>query len=183
MNEGGYGGEIGHCRCDYSEDAWDCDCGQGRGHLSALASGRGIVKLARKIANQNPDDYFQSRLGQLTGNELDQITTYHIVAAIHHGDPFTLAILRQSQHYLAGVISCIYNAIGIDKYIIIGGFAVAVGEAYVDVLKEELKKVGCFGMAGQDIEKMVNLGELDDDHGLIGVGRYMGFEVLQGVTA
>lgn len=183
VNERGYGGEIGHFCCDRSDDAWDCDCGQGRGHLGALASGRGIVKLARKIGNQNRDEYFQSRLGQVTGNDLDQITTYHIVAAIHHGDPFTLAILRQSQRYLAGVISCIYNAIGIEKYIIIGGFAVAVGAAYVDFLKEELKKVGCFGMDEQDIEKMVELGEPDDAHGLVGVGRYMAFEVLQGVTA
>ena len=48
-----YAGEIGHVVVDISPDALVCDCGR-RGHLGAIASGRGVERLARRIATQKP---------------------------------------------------------------------------------------------------------------------------------
>src|SRR5579864_1312327 len=49
FDKGPYAGEIGHLTVDQSRDAPLCDCG-GKGHLGAIASGRGIEGLARQMA-------------------------------------------------------------------------------------------------------------------------------------
>ena len=48
-----YAGEIGHLTVDEAPDAPRCDCG-GSGHLGAIASGRGIERQARRLAQSDP---------------------------------------------------------------------------------------------------------------------------------
>src|SRR5207253_5772742 len=60
LGSAGYGGEIGHWRVPGAPPI-ACDCG-GIGHLSALASGRGIVRLARWRADRDPDGFEASGL-------------------------------------------------------------------------------------------------------------------------
>jgi glucokinase len=52
-----------------------------------------------------------------------------------------------------------------------GGFALAVGERYRELLVEELVRQGCFGLTAEAVDAMVVLGAEDDDHGLVGMGR------------
>ncbi|HWA62002.1 MAG TPA: ROK family protein, partial [Caulobacteraceae bacterium] len=60
LGRAGFGGEIGHWRVPGAPPV-ACDCG-GSGHLSALASGRGIVRLARWRAERDPKGFKASAL-------------------------------------------------------------------------------------------------------------------------
>jgi len=172
INDEGFGGEIGHYRCELNDDSIICDCG-GIGHLGAISSGRGVLELAKRTGRQQPELYKQSLLNTLSNGNIDSLTNKEVVYAIHKNDEFAIKILKKSHYYLADAMSCIYNAIGVDNFIIIGGFAIAVGKQYIDFLTEQLKIIGCFGKKENDIEKMIRLGESNDDHCLIGAGIYM----------
>jgi predicted NBD/HSP70 family sugar kinase len=168
----GHGGELGHWRCDLSPAAPQCECG-GRGHLGALASGRAMEAAARQAAMRDPAAFAVSWLAALSSWEPSQIGNAALVAAIRAGDGFATDVLRNGLTYLASAISALFTAVGVRRYIIIGGFAVAVGTRYTELLADELERQGCFGLPGEQIRRMVMLGESDDMHGLIGVGRLM----------
>lgn len=51
-----FSGEIGHLVVDRDPQAPVCDCGE-RGHLGAIASGRGIERSARRKAAMNHPDF------------------------------------------------------------------------------------------------------------------------------
>ncbi|MEV0395820.1 ROK family protein [Polymorphospora rubra] len=166
LHPDGHGGELGHWTCDPSPQAVPCDCG-GRGHLGAIASGRGAVAAARRAAAADPSGFARS---MLAGAELDAVA---LAAAARAGDPFATGVLRDGLRHLATALTAIFAAIGIRRYVIMGGFALAVGPRYVTLLTEALHRLGCFGLTPTEIDEMVALGEPDDDHGLIGAGRLL----------
>lgn len=167
----GEGGEIGHYRCDPSEGALPCDCG-GFGHLGGIASGRGIVQLARRMAEENPGAFATSVLAAVSG-DADKMTSHHIAEAVRGRDAFALGVLQRSLAFLASAIVAIYTAIGIRRFILVGGFAWAIGDAYVEHLLTELQRIGCFGLGEEDLARMVRLGPADDECGLIGAGMHL----------
>lgn len=144
LDKDGLAGEMGHTVVDFSKDAPLCECG-GKGHLGAIASGRAAEALAGK-----------------SGVE--------IARAAKDGDPTALEILDKVTFPLAQAMSHLSAAIGIDKFIIMGGFALGVGEPYMQALKANLHKATFFGRTPQEIEDLVVFGANDDDHGLIGMG-------------
>jgi len=73
----GAGGELGHLRVDDSDEAPLCDCG-GRGHLGAVASGRGVLAYARKHV---PDG--------------ENLTSGDLVAAFHRGEPWAVRTIER----------------------------------------------------------------------------------------
>ncbi|MYQ91327.1 ROK family protein, partial [Streptomyces sp. SID4946] len=103
----------------------------------------------------------------------DRLDNPALVAAIRSGDPFATGVLRSVLPYLASAIISVFTSIGIRRYILMGGFALAVGPRYVQLLTEELERLGCFGLDSDGIRRMVTLGAPDDDHGLIGAGRLL----------
>jgi glucokinase len=171
LGPNGEGGEIGHYRCDPSDDALPCECG-GFGHLGGIASGRGIVQLARRLAEQDPRAFAESALAAACCTA-DRMTSHHIAAAVRSGDRLAFSVLRRSLTFLANSIAAIYTAIGIRRFILMGGFAWAVGNAYVEQLQSELRRIGCFGLIEEDIGRMVRLSPADDDCGLIGAGIHL----------
>ncbi len=172
VDPAGYGGELGHWRVDPSPDAPRCDCG-GRGHLGALASGRGILAAARRGAVEDPAAFAGSGLALRCAGEPALIDNPTLVAAAVAGDRFTIGILQNALRHLAAAVTAVYSAIGVRRYPVIGGFAQAVGELFVRLLTEQLLELGCFGLGDQQIRRMVSLGYADDDHGLIGVGHLL----------
>lgn len=130
-----YAGEIGHIRVRYEEDAPRCDCGQ-PGHLSAVASGRGVVHLAKAKARLNPAEFQASRCGA-DDIPIDALSNEaHIVPAAKLGDAWALAVLREAVVPLAQILITVVLAGGIEKVVLIGGFAQSLGELYVDLLQE-----------------------------------------------
>ena len=65
LDDVAFAGEIGHSVADSSPDAVRCDCG-GRGHLGAIASGRGIERRAREIARAAPHRFAYVRTDAVT---------------------------------------------------------------------------------------------------------------------
>ncbi|MBO1334473.1 ROK family protein [Streptomyces sp. VRA16 Mangrove soil] len=171
LDADGHGGELGHWTCDTSPDAPLCDCG-GRGHLGAIASGRGVLAAARRAATAEPSGFASSLLAGEHGSP-EALTNEALAAAIRADDPFATAVLRGTLTPLAQAIGSVFTSIGICRYIVMGGFALAVGERYRRLLVGELTRLGCFGLDAAAVDAMVSLGVADDDHGLIGAGRLL----------
>ncbi|MFF4579747.1 ROK family protein [Streptomyces sp. NPDC001389] len=167
----GHGGELGHWTCDPSPQAPLCDCGA-RGHLGGIASGRGVLAAARRAALADPQGYARSALAEAAPHS-EQLENTALAAAVRTGDSFATAVLRGGLAHLALAITSVFTSIGVRRYILMGGFALAVGPRYVQLLTEELERLGCFGLDTVEIRRMVELGAPDDDHGLIGAGRLL----------
>src|SRR5262249_43283408 len=76
----GRGGEIGHLRVDFSDEAPKCDCG-GWGHLGSIASGRGTLALARRLATRNVEGFSGSLAASLCDGDAANLTNEMIVEA------------------------------------------------------------------------------------------------------
>lgn len=177
----GHGGEIGHWCCDTRPTAPLCDCGR-RGHLGAIASGRGVLAAARCAAAQRPAEYSRSMLSRVCPDPA-QLGSEELVAAIREGDELVTEVLLGGLRHLASAINSIYAAIGVRRFRIIGGFAIAIGERYTELLTQCLQETGCFSLTAQQVDDMVQLGHADDYDGLIGVGRLLGGLAQVGGTA
>ncbi|MEW6705204.1 MAG: ROK family protein [Pseudomonadota bacterium] len=172
VNRHGHGGEIGHQRIDFAADALPCDCG-GRGHLGGIASGRGSVAVARRFAAEDPAAFRASRLAALCGPDPAGLSSYHLVRAALDGDAFAQRCVRHGIGCMAQAISGLYAAIGVRRYLFMGGFALALGPQYLAWLAEALRDIGLFGIAGDEVASLLELADADDDHGLVGAGRYL----------
>jgi C7-cyclitol 7-kinase len=81
-----YAGEIGHVMVDSSPLALACDCG-GRGHLGAIASGRGIERAARQKATRDPVSFRSSLCSSRFGATAKDLNNEaHLVPAACAGD-------------------------------------------------------------------------------------------------
>jgi glucokinase len=172
IDDAGFGGELGHWRVDWSAAAPPCDCG-GRGHLGGIASGRGILRATRAAARQRLGEFGVSALAASSAGRPEGITNEAVALAVRGGDAFAVDVLRVALRPLAQAVASVFSSIGIRRYIFIGGFAVAVGPRFVELLGDELTELGCFGLAPTQVRAMLTLGAADDDHSLIGVGRLL----------
>lgn len=164
----GRGGEIGHIQVDSSADAPICECG-GRGHLGGIASGRGTLRIMKRAAQAAPDDFRKSLLGRYVGGRPNQIDNEQIVRAFHSGDDWTQSVVQTTVTPFAQVLATIHLNLGIERFVIYGGFGLAMGEPYRKMLVAAAKDA-CWNV-GHDWNEMIHLGSTDDDSGLVGAGR------------
>lgn len=164
----GRGGEIGHIQVDTSDDAVKCECG-GRGHLGGIASGRGAINTARRSAENDREAFLQSSPGQACGGVPEYLTNEQLVAGFHSGDGWSCSVIWKIAQPLARVIATIHLNLGIERFVIYGGFGLALGPSYRDLLVEAATKASW--NVGQDWNSMIELGATDGDSGLIGAGR------------
>lgn len=162
------GGEMGHVKVDYSPDAPVCDCG-GKGHLGAVSSGRAVERLAISEAKNFPDEFGKSLLFSLAKSP-EGINNRLLVEAIKAGDKFCLQILDRTTFPLACSIAHISGNIGVDKFIIVGGFALNCGDRYLESLRTNLLKTDFYSRKEEEIPTLVELGINDDNDCLIGIG-------------
>jgi C7-cyclitol 7-kinase len=165
----GRGGEIGHLRIDMAADALPCDCG-GRGHLGAIASGRGTLRLARRKAVSDAAGFTTSIAGDLSRGNPELLDNVILVQAFHAGDAWTRGVVREAAGRLGQGLAAIHLAVGVEVFIVTGGFANALGEGYRHLLVEGAQAAGW--NLGQDWDRMIRLGSVEDDDVLIGAGRY-----------
>jgi C7-cyclitol 7-kinase len=159
------GGEIGHLRLDCSRDALVCDCG-GRGHLGAIASGRGTVELARQMARGDPRGFRACTLAKSAGTA-GGIDSRLLADAFVDGDAWTSAVVRRAASFLGQGLAAIHLIAGTEEFILLGGFARALGEAYRRIVAEAAAAASWD--LGERWDEMIELGVGDDD-GLIGAG-------------
>ncbi|MFJ5309572.1 ROK family protein [Streptomyces sp. NPDC088350] len=172
ISDSGHGGEIGHWRVDPSEDAVRCECGA-RGHLGGIASGRGVLTAVRRAAAADPDGFAGSALAGSAHGTPDGITNEALARAVRVDDAFATRVLRGCLLPLAMAVNCIFTAIGVRRYLFIGGFAMAVGPRFITLLGDELTRLGCFGLGEEETRAMLTLGVPDDDHCLLGMARML----------
>lgn len=159
----GYGGEIGHWRVPGAPPV-RCDCG-GLGHLSALSSGRGAMRLARWRAGEDPAGFAAAGLGAA-----DALTPEALVAAFHAGDPWAAASIAASAEHLGAALAACALAAGLELFFLTGGFAIAAGEPF-RALTAKAAATYAWAM-GPDWDQIVRLADPAEEPGLIGAGYY-----------
>lgn len=164
----GDSGEIGHLKVLFDEQAPLCDCGE-KGHLQAIASGRGALAHVKKEAMSNPDLFKASKLAKKCSHP-DKITNIMIADAYQAQDNLVVKVVDGCSNHLAGVLADIHIETGVDEFIIIGGFALALGDNYLNNLAQQMHQK-CFS-SGEKWSGKILFGESDDLSGLIGAGKY-----------
>jgi glucokinase len=168
-----HAGEIGHVVVDDSPSAPVCDCGA-RGHLGAIASGRGIERHARQAAKQNGLAFKNSSLFQDFGATPDTITNEeHLVPAILGGDQWALEVLTSCTRPLARVLLMIAVAAGLDSVFVIGGFAQALGNAYLDKLRRLAFEASRFELVDASVPSLFQLAAYNAEICLEGCGAFI----------
>jgi len=168
---GGRGGEIGHLRVDHSPDAPLCDCGF-PGHLGAVASGRGVLTSALRLAREFPAAFEASSLARGHGASSLSFDADALAAAFRAGDEWTCQLVATAAAYLGHALAAVHTIVGVEQFIIVGGFAFALGERYLHLLADAA--AGQCWDVGQQWRGMIAFGVEDDSSGLIGAGRYAG---------
>jgi C7-cyclitol 7-kinase len=146
----GLGGELGHLCVDDSPDAPLCECG-GRGHLGAIASGRGVVAYARQHA-QMP--------------EACALTAPEVAAGFRRGEEWAVSVVRRCSAPLGWALASMHLGLGVERFVLFGGFALALGERYRALVAEAAAQRCWSGKGSLSVE----LGIDDDWSGLIGAG-------------
>lgn len=145
----GRGGELGHLRVDDSPAAPLCECG-GRGHLGALGSGRGVLRRARLDTGR------------------PELTSTELVAAFRAAEPWAVEAIRKGATPLGFALAALHLGLGLERFVLVGGFALALGEPYRRLVAEAAA-ARCWD-GGTQWDAWLELGVDDDDSGLIGAG-------------
>ena len=164
-------GEIGHLRVDLSEEAEQCDCG-GKGHLNALSSGRAAEKLIRAKAAVETDAYKNSLLFELSGGDIASLDNRKFADAVNAGDTWALEILNEVTLPVANAVNHISTVSGVGDFVIVGGFAISMGEKYITSLKKHLADIKLLDREEAYFEDRMELGYSDDADGLRGIGYF-----------
>lgn len=167
-----FAGEIGHVQVDLSYDAMPCDCG-GRGHLGAISSGRGIERFARLKAAIEKDRFERSLCVTRYHAAADTLTNEdHIVPAALFHDPWTLEVIRRCTGPLARVLLTVTAACGLDRIVVIGGFALSLGQPYLDILQSEMVGNCDFKVLSDKLPDLLIMGSADEEACLRGAAVY-----------
>lgn len=141
-----------------------CPCGN-IADLCSYSSGRGALRHAQRLAARGK-----------YGVESNDITDSWLQHAISAGHPLALKVLYDSTYPLALRILQLAADIGLEKFIIVGGFAMKTGKgSYLQALQDHLVRFchhsAFFGdWTESQIRGLVMFGVDDDNDGLIGIG-------------
>jgi C7-cyclitol 7-kinase len=170
-----YCGEIGHFAVTDFDDEVLCDCG-GRNHVGAISSGRGILRMIQARARLDRDGFRASGCGTAVGGRWESLSNEaHIVPAALAGDPWVLEVIRQATRPLAHAVLAVWIAVGLTRVIVIGGFALALGDCYREILEGELAHLADYGPLSACRGGMVQLGRKDEEACLIGAAVYASY--------
>ncbi len=167
-----YAGEIGHLGVVYFPEKLRCDCG-GWNHVGALSSGRGILRLIRLWADRDPITFRNSLVGKMSrGNPMRITNEDHVVPAIEARDPWTTERVGQATIPLAQAILTLWLGIGLTRIVVIGGFALAAGRAYLDILQAQLLGLADYQLIRRYRDTLIVLGRTDEEACLLGAATY-----------
>jgi glucokinase len=145
--------------------------------LAAVASGRGVLWLARTRAHDDLQLFARSALAALCGIEPNGITNELLALAFRDGDGWTQRIVSEAMRPLGRMLAVVQSVIGVDEFVIVGGFADALGASLCGVLSTAAEGTGW--RLGTDWTSAVGLGELGSQAGLLGAGVF-GTAMLRG---
>ena len=144
-----------------------CPCGN-LADLCSYSSGRGVLRRAQILAARG--NY---------GVAFNDITDSWLQQGIATAHPLALKVLHDSTYPLALRILQLAADIGLDKFIIVGGFAMKTGKGeYLRALQDHLVRFCYYSANFSDwtedkVRGLVRLGIDDDNDGLIGIGHFV----------
>ncbi len=162
----GLAGEIGHMPILWPNEIIPgrrCGCG-GLYCLEAGASGTANAYRAKAEADRllplvsaSPSSALIKRIASVSlmpGDDLDDRERQVNVAvcrAARRGDPLALSILRSTIKPLARAVASLESQLNIKSFYFVGGFALALGDLLLNILREHLLEVGIIGRAPRDL--------------------------------
>ena len=165
----GRGGEIGHWRVSRDPEAPVCQCG-GRGHLGALASGTATAYHLSRLAAAQPDAFQRSAVAAAWDADRGRADNEVLVAAFHEGDPLAVGLVGEMATLLGDAVATLHLGVGVERFVLIGGFSLALGDRY----RGMVEAAGTLASWRGGLESLVTVevGDDDDESGLLGAGRY-----------
>lgn len=153
----GAGGEIGHI--NVNPGGFLCTCGN-RGCLETYASATGIVRVARKMAEEFAGD---SKLKQMLDNG-DDISAKEVFDLAKEGDILGLMVADRVCYYL-GLALANLSSVTNPTYIIIGGGVSAAGDFLLERVKKYFEH---FAFPTVRTSTKIKLAQLGNEAGVIG---------------
>ena len=154
----GAAGEIGHIVVE-PHNGFACTCGN-YGCLETVTSATGIVRLARKFAEEYEGD---SQIKASIDNG-DEVTSKDIFIAAEAGDAFSLSVVDKFAYYLGFACANLGSTLN-PAAIVIGGGVSAAGEFLRAKVEANFKKYS-FPTVRESTK--IKLAELGNDAGIIG---------------
>ncbi|MBF7094564.1 ROK family glucokinase [Streptococcus sp. HF-1907] len=154
----GAGGEIGHIVVE-PEDGFDCTCGN-HGCLETVASATGVVRVARKLAEEYEGD---SKIKAAIDNG-EAVSSKDIFDAAKEGDHFSNTVVDKVSFYLGLASANISNILNPDS-VVIGGGVSAAGEFLRSRIENNFQK---FAFPQVRKSTKIKIAELGNDAGIIG---------------
>jgi glucokinase len=133
-----------------------------------------VLRVAREQATS--EDFERSHLAQCAGSA-GAITNELLAECFRAGDEWTVAVVRLAMEPLGWMLAMLRSAIGVPEYVLVGGFANALGPRLCDELAGLAAEASW--NVGREWTRSIELGELGNAAGLIGGGR-VGTAALNG---
>jgi glucokinase len=126
----GSAAEGGHVSIDYNGPR--CGCGK-RGCIEALCSGPAIAQRARARLTES---HAPSRMRELAGGKLDEISAEQVAQAFHEGDALAKEVLEATADLLAVWIGNVIDLLEPDVILFGGGIARLMSEFFPRIQAE-----------------------------------------------
>jgi glucokinase len=94
-----------------------------------------------------------------------------IIAAAHENDPFALHVIDRTIRPIARAVAALEVQLNIESFYFVGGFALALGDTFLRILRGHIVEMGIIGRTLRQLESIGRLYE-EPEHawGLRGVG-------------
>jgi glucokinase len=158
----GLAAEVGHMLA--IPDGPLCGCGQ-RGHLEAVASGTAIARVAR--AKLKAGDGSDSKIWELAGGDLDNITGAVVGAAATAGDEFATRLIAEAGTFIGRTLASLLHAYN-PSIVIFGGGVSLVGDIILNPVRAAVRQYAMSEAYWRTCP--IVLAALGDDSGLVGAG-------------
>jgi len=155
----GPAGELGHLTINF--DGPRCGCGN-QGCLEAYVSKSALVNKAMRAIEAGE----HSRIAQLVGHKLEEITVETIGTAARQKDSLAQRIITEMSDHLSYGLMNVINVLGPERIVLAGGCA-QLGDLFIDRVRKLVRK-HTFSQAAQRTE--IILSRLGQHAGVIGAG-------------
>lgn len=152
----GIGGELGHITVN-PQEAERCNCGN-HGCLEQYASATGVVRVAKKL--------MEEEAGETALSKLENITAKDVFDLARSGDSVAQKAVDVLGQYLGLVMSSVSLTVDPDVYVIGGGVSRA-GEILLQVIETYYRKYVCIS----DTRAKIVLAELGNEAGIYGAAK------------
>jgi len=165
----GNAGEIGHTMIKANGPT--CPCGR-RGCLEALTSRTAITRRIHKAIRKGTPTV----LAEHVTSKNSRLKSKELAAAVAADDPVAVKEVRRAAHYLGLGLGGLVNLIGPEIVIIGGGVVEALGQPYIDLIREAARAQI---LTDPDERIKIEPAALGDDAGILG-GALMAREKFAG---